>query len=71
MEHKPLQPENFLALQIQIDRLNRAAEQCRTGLRRMRSGELTPEAYQELLHLQMNEQREWEAKNRECFCTSE
>ena len=71
MEIKPLQPEKFLALQIQIDRLNRAAEQCRSGLRRMCRGELTPEAYQELLDSQMSAQREWEAKNRECFCTTE
>jgi hypothetical protein len=66
-----LPPETLLALQIQLDRLHRSAERCRSGLRRVRGGELTREAYCELLDEHSLAQREWEVKNRAVFCSSE
>jgi len=67
MSDEMLPPERFLALQIELDRLHRSAERCRRGLRRMRGGELTREAYCELLNEQLTAHREWEAKNRAFF----
>jgi hypothetical protein len=67
MSDELLPPERFMALQIELDRLHRSAERCRRGLRRMRGGELTREAYCELLDQQLTVHREWEAKNRAFF----
>lgn len=71
MEPESLRPETLIELQIHLDHLSRTEEQCRTGLRRMRGGELTREAYRKLLDRQVDAQRAWEAKNRECFCVQD
>jgi hypothetical protein len=66
-----LPPETFLALQIQLDRLHRSAEQCRCGLRGLRGGKMSREAYRDLLDRQLTVQREWESKNRALFSTGD
>lgn len=67
MSDETLPPETFMTLQIQLDRLHRSAERCRSGLRRMRRGGLTRKDYCDLLDEQLTAQREWEAENRAFF----
>jgi hypothetical protein len=67
MDGESLRPETMIELQIHLDHLKQTAEQCSTGLRRVRGGQLTPDGYRKLLERQVDAQRAWEAKNRECF----
>ena len=62
MSHE-LTPEGFHDLQIQLDQLERTGVQCREALQRLVEGELTPEAYANLLRRQVAAQREWERRN--------
>lgn len=71
MDGDELLPETLMDLQIHLDRLSRTSERCRSALRSMRGGGLSPESYRELLDRQLSAQREWEAKNREYFRNSE
>jgi hypothetical protein len=65
MNGKALRPETLIELQIHLDRLNHTAEACRSALVSLRGGQMTHEAYRELLDRQVVAQREWEAKNHE------
>jgi len=60
-----IRPEVCFDLQIQLDKLYRAAERCREGLYDLSTGKLTPDAYRELLRHQQVAQVNWERKHRQ------
>lgn len=65
MGARVLAPEVRLDLQIQLDRLAQANEQCRTALDGVSNGKIGPEDYARLIRKQRDLQAAWERKNRD------
>lgn len=62
-----LPPETCLDLKIKLDRLRALEERCQDGLCRLADGELSAEAYVELVREQMRAQQAWERRHLSLF----
>ena len=64
MKFGALPPEAHLDLQIGLDRLQKAQDQCRDALTRLLCGSITRAEYLDLLRRQVEAQRHWESRHR-------
>jgi hypothetical protein len=67
MDGRGLPPETRVKLRILLDRLASAGERCREGLYQLASGDLSQEAFLELLREQQQLQECWERTHRKHF----
>lgn len=67
MDEGALPPEVWLDLKIKLDRLRTLEDRCRDALARLAEGELTADAYVELVHEQVRAQKDWEERHKKIF----
>jgi hypothetical protein len=62
-----LPPEVWLDLKIRLDRLATLEARCQDALSRLAEGELSPEAYLDLVREQIRAQGDWEERHKRVF----
>jgi hypothetical protein len=71
MSEGALPPEIWLDLKIKLDRLLMLEERCRDALTRLADGELSADAYIELVQEQVRAQKVWEERHTKIFGTGQ
>jgi len=69
MDDGALAPEIWLDLKIKLDRLGTLEKRCRDALTRLAEGEISSDAYLELVREQMQAQKIWEQRHNKIFGT--